>query len=148
MSLPGLADPQWWGIEARIVASDGAITRLKLGRDGGGWFVVESSQTSLRQRLEAVRDQRLETLRRLATDHQRSAGRWPRYVTDLTLRPRDLVDPAAPDGRLGWAEFAAKPQATIRLLQAARAEDVAAECIQTGREGRRVITRAGKLEWR
>jgi hypothetical protein len=148
MPLPALTDAQWWGLEARIVTREGAILQLKLGRDDGGWFVVESSETSLRERLDTLRDRRLQAIRRLASDHQRSAGRWPRYVTDLTLRPRDLVDPAAPEGRLGWAELAPRPESTIRLLQAQDGDDVAAECVHAGPRGRRAVTRAGALGWR
>jgi hypothetical protein len=147
MPVPVLGD-DWWGMECRVVTFDGTLARAKVGRDALGWFVVEAATSTLEERLEAERDRRLELLRRMAADLLRSAGRWPRYMTDLTVRQRDLVDPAVPAGRRGWAELAKKPKATIRLLQPKSDDDVAVECVHAGPRGRRVITRGGTLGWR
>lgn len=150
-ALPGLAldaGDEWWGIEVRLVAADGMVERLKVGRDGAGWFVAESSRETLTARLETERDRRLTLARRLAGDFERSSGRWPRYFSDLSLRRRDLVDPAAPDGLLGWAELSANPAPTLVLLRPSSDRDDAIQCAHASAQGRRTITRGGELVWR
>jgi len=146
-NLPELKESHWLGLEARGVTPQGDILLARLGRDAEGWYLVEFTRSTMTQRLEAERDKRLEHVRRLATDLQRAAGRWPGAESYLTLRPTDLCDPSAPDARRGWADHDARPPVGIALLQPAGAKDPAVACKHATAQGARAITREGNLIW-
>lgn len=147
LALPELGEAHWLGLEARAVLRDGEMITLRLSRDDRGWYAVEQTRQTMAQRLEAERDRRLELVRRLASDLQRSAGRWPAREDQITLRPVDLCDPAADSARRGWADHDSAPPRGIRLLQPAADADPAVECIQAVGGRRRAITRNGQLVW-
>lgn len=146
-ALPPLDETHWMGLEARIVLADGGMETLRLGRDEGGWYLVERNRQSLAERLESERDRRLDLLRRTAAGLLQASGRWPRDESQITLRPVDYTDPASGPGRLGWADHDATPPRGIRLAQPQTGTDVAAECLEPVQGRRRVITRDGVLGW-
>jgi len=145
--LPGLSDGAWWALDLRVVMQDGTLLTTRLAKDDAGWFVLEATRTKLAQRLEAERDRRLEVVRRSAADLLRSAGRWPKRASDLSLRPVDWADPAAPAGRLGWSDHDSPPKPGIELLTPVQDDDPAVQRTQAGPQGHRAITRAGNLVW-
>lgn len=145
--LPLLSQSHWIGLEVRVVADDGTLEEVRLGRDEQGWYMVERTVTGLQARLESERDRRLELIRRTALGVMQASGRWPRDESQITLRAQDYADPASPQGRRGWADHDTVPPRGLRLVAPGAAQDIAVEATHPGPSGRRAITREGNLVW-
>lgn len=144
LKLADLAEPRWYGAEFRLLLGDGSLEYALLGRNEQGWALAESGTSSLAQRLAERRDERLRFLARRASDFERSSGRPPRGFHELSHKPRDLVDPGASAGRLGWADYDAEPQAGFELGDGTLFVVAATEA---GPKGRRAVSRDGTLGW-
>lgn len=146
--LPDLPEEHWMGYELRVVEGDGLLRVLRFGHDHDGWYQVERTETTLQQRTDAERDRRLEVVRRTAASYAGAAGRWPRGLNEITLRPADLVDPCHPQSAHGWVDHDPKPPVQLALQQPAAEADIAVQCTTlTPGKGYRAITRAGQLLW-
>ncbi|MCA8916836.1 MAG: hypothetical protein KDB90_15695 [Planctomycetes bacterium] len=146
LAVEGLLKPAYWGAKFRLVAMDGTLQRIELGRDERGWALCDGSNTSLQERLGSLRDERLEFIRRRANDFRRTSGRWPRGLHELTFAAKQLSDPTSDLGRLGWADYEASPAVGFEVAPDEAAE-YAAACTQTGPAGRRAIRRDGSYFW-
>jgi hypothetical protein len=145
LPLQSLVDPRWYGANVTLLHNDGTIERAELGRDDAGWAVIDSSVETQEQRLGRIRDERLDFLRRRANEYERTSGRWPRGLREISFKPWQLVDPTAPEGRNGWADHDKKPKPGIEL--AAQPDQYAAISTHQTQKGRRAITKEGELFW-
>lgn len=141
LNLACLADARWYAAQFVILAADGGVQRILLVREDG-WGVQESEFSTMASRLQAVREQRLNVIRRKASDMLRSTGRWPRGLADLNLGARELSDPV-PDP---WAEFATTAGAGFELAPDQHQSWYAA-CTQREARGRLAIGPEGQLLW-
>ncbi|MCB9935636.1 MAG: hypothetical protein H6840_08070 [Planctomycetes bacterium] len=144
LELAALGEKRWYGAELRLLLTDGTIERALLGRDERGWALADAGATTQGQRLENLRDERLKYMGRRAGDFERNSGRWPRGFHELSGKPRELVDPAAPEGRSGWADFDDRPAAGFELGDG---DSYAVAALWAGPQGRRAVARDGTLSW-
>lgn len=144
LELASLEEPRWYGAEFRLLQSDGSLEHALLGRNELGWALAESGASSLAQRLDERRDERLRFLARRISDFVRTMGRRPRSFNEVSHKPADLVDPAAPAGRRGWADYDARPQAGFQLGEG---EEFLLAATHVGPHGRRVIASDGVPAW-
>lgn len=147
LDLAALSDRHWYGLRLLCLRDDGRLLKLRMGRNGDGWFVVERSDETLMQRLEAGRDDALDRIRRSALVIERTRKRWPRGPHELSEQPREYVDPAAPEGRRGWALYDDNPPRTLELAGDPAAEGYAVRSKHRTKRGLRAITRDGRLTW-
>jgi hypothetical protein len=141
-----LQDARWIVADLVLLRDDAAIERVQLARDSAGSALVETSVETRDDRLGRQRDERLEFLRLRAAGFERTSGRWPRGLHELSFKPWQLVDPASPAGRLGWADHDAKPPAGLELAESADTE-YAVIATYAGDNGRRAVARDGRLLW-
>ena len=146
LALVSLQDERWESASFTLLHADGTIERAKLARNDDGWVLVESSAEPLIERLAAQRDERLEFLRLRALGFERTSGRWPRGLHEISFKPSQLTDPAAPDGRRGWADHDQKPPAGLELATSADAE-YAVIATHVTAQGRRAVSRDGRFIW-
>ena len=141
-NVAGLANERWYGAQFILLAPDGTIQNVLMGRDDGGWGIVEQKLTARQTRLGELRDQRMNVIRRRAADMLRSAGLWPRKLDDVNLQARELCDPTVDP----WAEFAIDPIPGFEVAADPNGIwQVAATAITP--KGRRAITPTGAFIW-
>ena len=148
MSMPVgfLIEPRFWGAEIQLLAPDGDLRVVVLGRNDKGWALVRFDSTTLEGRLSTIRDERLSLIAQRALQFEARVGRWPRGLNEVAHKPTQLVDPTSDGGRRGWAEYAAAPPVQMELVADADGDYVAV-CTQTGINGRRAVARDGRLFW-
>jgi hypothetical protein len=145
LAITSLQDEHWTSAEFVFLTEDGTIERVHLARDVAGWSLVDFSVETQAQRLEDLRDERLDFLRLRASGFERTSGRWPRGLHEISFKPWQLTDPASPEGRLGWADYDAKPPAGFEL--AVSPDEYAVIATHTTSQGRRAITKDGRHIW-
>lgn len=144
LELADLAEPRWYGAEFRLLLQDGTLEHALLGRNDQGWAAAQAGAGSLPQRLAERRDERLKFLARRVSDFERTMGRRPRGFHEISHKPAQLVDPAAPAGRRGWADYDARPLPGFELGDGA---EFSLAATHADAEGRRVIAGDGTLGW-
>ncbi|MCB9893301.1 MAG: hypothetical protein H6839_02505 [Planctomycetes bacterium] len=146
LSVSGLVAPQFWGARLRLIGVGARVLRVELGRDENGWALCDYSDTALQERLGAIRDERLDFIRRRALGFQRSSGRWPRGLHELTFAKSELSDPTSSSGRLGWGDYDAAPSVDFEVAPSEDAE-YAAACKESTSAGRRAVSVDGSFFW-
>jgi hypothetical protein len=146
LDVSSLADARWLGAELTLLREDATIERVQLARDDAGWALVETSVETRDERLGKLRDERLDHLRLLAMAYERTSGRWPRGLHEISFKPWQVVDPVSPSGRLGWADHDKKPQAGLQLSESIDAA-YAAIATHASDNGRRAVTLDGGYVW-
>lgn len=141
LDVTSLSAERWYGAQFILLSESGDILRVLMGREGE-WAVAELSLTTLSERLESLRDSRLNVIRRKAGDMLRLGGRWPRGLNDTNLQAQELTDPV----RDPWAEFSANPEPGFELATGPDGQWCAAS-LHTTPNGRRAIAADGSFLW-
>ncbi|MEE9312670.1 MAG: hypothetical protein V3V10_09700 [Planctomycetota bacterium] len=132
-------------LEIAALSKQGDITMGKFIRGKNGWKQLISEQTTLAQRLDKIRDERLKLMARRAKQFEKTHGQ-PKRLDDFQNYSREVIDPTSKAGERNWASWMPVKAPQFRLSSD---ESLLIESLSRASDGRiRAVNNDGQLIWK